>query len=341
MPRTASDPDRLSQTTLRRRAAEEELRGIDFATFSSADLAVLRSQSPGPAGAERGARRREMASRFTDLDPALLLLLTSWLWSAETSNLRAASRECLALFLRNVPAPTREVFYRESVVEPPGFRLDRPEEGAEEGPHVNSLSPARCWPIPLSRVRSALLVGQSQGFANALQSVRTLAFACAVVARDGFALHVAEERFERDGALVMAAVLTGELVFNLSAADARLKDNRHVVFAVVKENGTMLRFADDSLKCDKDVVLAAVKLNYSALHYADASMKSDKDVVLAAVKQDGSALQHADASLKRDKDVVLAAIKQSFWAREHADASLKSDKDVVLAAVTKYGRALE
>ena len=67
--------------------------------------------------------------------------------------------------------------------------------------------------------------------------------------------------------------------------------------------------ADEKLKADKEVVLAAVKQNGLALEYADKKLKADKEVVLAAVKQDADALRFADKKLKADKKIVMAKTK--------------------------------
>jgi len=67
--------------------------------------------------------------------------------------------------------------------------------------------------------------------------------------------------------------------------------------------------ADEKLKADKEVVLAAVKQNGYALEHAYKKLRADKEVVLAAVKQDGYALKHADKKLKADKKIVMAKTK--------------------------------
>ena len=67
--------------------------------------------------------------------------------------------------------------------------------------------------------------------------------------------------------------------------------------------------ADEKLKADKEVVLAAVKQNGLALEYADKKLKADKEVVLVAVKQDADALRFADKKLKADKKIVMAKTK--------------------------------
>ena len=70
-----------------------------------------------------------------------------------------------------------------------------------------------------------------------------------------------------------------------------------------------LEDADEKLKADKEVVLAAVKQNGLALEYADKKLKGDKEVVLTAIKQDADAFIFADKKLKADKKIVMAKTK--------------------------------
>ena len=83
----------------------------------------------------------------------------------------------------------------------------------------------------------------------------------------------------------------------------------------------IISLSDEKLKVDKEVILAAVKQNGYALQYADEKLKANKEVILAAVKQDGNTLQYADKKLKTNKEVVLAAVKQSGGALQYADRS--------------------
>jgi hypothetical protein len=70
------------------------------------------------------------------------------------------------------------------------------------------------------------------------------------------------------------------------------------------------------LKEDKEVVLAAVREHWRALEFASdgnmifGGLKGDKEVVPAAVKSNGKALQYASDGLKNDKEVVLAAVQK-------------------------------
>ena len=78
----------------------------------------------------------------------------------------------------------------------------------------------------------------------------------------------------------------------------------------------IISLSDEKLKVDKEVILAAVKQNGHALEFADEKLKADKEVVLAALKQSGYALEYADEKLKADKKIVLAAVKKYGYALE-------------------------
>ena len=96
----------------------------------------------------------------------------------------------------------------------------------------------------------------------------------------------------------------------------------------------IISLSNEKLKVDKEVILAAVKQNGYALEYADKKLKVDKEVVLAAIKQSSYALNDADEKLKADKKFILAAVKQDVSALDYVDDSLKNDPDI-LAIVNK------
>ena len=86
----------------------------------------------------------------------------------------------------------------------------------------------------------------------------------------------------------------------------------------IKAGNFSLQDADEKLKADKEVVLAAVKQSkwdlmqlkmVNSLEHADKKLKADKEVVLAAVKQDVSALEYVDDSLKNDPDILAIVNK--------------------------------
>jgi hypothetical protein len=84
------------------------------------------------------------------------------------------------------------------------------------------------------------------------------------------------------------------------AGAQRLKANRAIVMAAVKQNGMALQYASKPLQANRNVVLAAVKQNGFALRIASMAMRSDRAIVDAAVAQNKQALQFAFWRVKRE-----------------------------------------
>ena len=157
---------------------------------------------------------------------------------------------------------------------------------------------------------------------------------------------------------LLARLRGGPHPFALKEASQRLKGDKEVVIAAVKQFAFDLEFASADLRGDKEVVLAAVKSDGTALQLASADLRGDKEVVLAAVKsgircysrdplyaiqqdcKEHVVLRFASADLRGDKEVVLAAVKSGGMVLRYASADLRGDKEVVLAAVKADGKAL-
>lgn len=118
----------------------------------------------------------------------------------------------------------------------------------------------------------------------------------------------------------------------LAKVSDRLKADKEVVLAAVKQNGLSLEHASKELRADKEVILAAAKEDGRALEYASEEPRADKEIILVAVMQNGRALEYASEELRADKEIVLAACKQDNWAAKNAHPSIKDlfkDKDPV------------
>ena len=93
--------------------------------------------------------------------------------------------------------------------------------------------------------------------------------------------------------------------------DNKLKQDRDIVIATVKNYGWMLRELPKKLQNDKDIVLAAIEKDGMALEYASDKLKGDKDVVLKAVLKRKDALDFASDELKAD--LALKNLKRGLW----------------------------
>ena len=81
------------------------------------------------------------------LEDEVALLVTSWLSSFATTQLRAGTRACRRLFLRNIAVATSDHLFLEQVVRPEGHCISLVEH-----PHFNRHSPLRCWRLRLHDV---------------------------------------------------------------------------------------------------------------------------------------------------------------------------------------------
>ena len=160
--------------------------------------------------------------------------------------------------------------------------------------------------------------------------------------------------------------------------DNRL-DNKDFMTALVKKNGTYLKFASDRLRGDKDVVSEAVRqyhyplefatdeikgdrtfgevllrINPKTLCYMSDELRNDKSFVEKAVTKEFLGKDVINCSqlmfcfgerLVNSKDFILYLIKQKDLPLKEITSELRNDKDVVLAAVNKnpndYYRATE
>jgi len=85
------------------------------------------------------------------VDPAavltedLLLLTTSWLMSSEATCFRATAQTSCRLVTRNIPVSTADFAYCEAPTPPSVAYLSIYRPPFYERPHLNRLSPLRCW----------------------------------------------------------------------------------------------------------------------------------------------------------------------------------------------------
>jgi hypothetical protein len=77
---------------------------------------------------------------------------------------------------------------------------------------------------------------------------------------------------------------------------------------LMRQHGTLLKYAPAASRANKDIVLAAVESSWRALQFASETMQGDPEVVLLAVKQDGWALRWAPLALRNDPKFMAKAI---------------------------------
>jgi len=260
------------------RVAELSLVGQGAPALVAVDERFLRR--PAPLTAPAAPPQLRLAS-VESVESDVAFTIAAFLWSVATSRLRAASRACKAVYVRNCACSTDDVVVIETV--------DQPHPSFVELPHYNSESPLKSWGLPLSSAPDALRSCE----AGALRRNRGVVLA--TIAKHG--------------------------AWYYQVADESLQDDRDVALAFVKRGGSALRFVPTKLKRDRDIVLAAVAQDGRALQHAVASLQRDRDVVLVAVAQNAWALEYADASFRRDEVVRDAAWRALLRAGEYSPGS--------------------
>merc|ERR1712176_462313 len=101
---------------------------------------------------------------------------------------------------------------------------------------------------------------------------------------------------------------------------------------MVRKDGMLLNRLAARLRADRKIVRAAVRQSWRALDYAAPKFLTDRGMLLLAVAQDGLAISHAAQEMRDDSGVVSAAVQQNWRALQYASSDLRADRDIVLAA---------
>ena len=127
----------------------------------------------------------------------------------------------------------------------------------------------------------------------------------------------------------------------LRFASTELKNTPSVVIEAVRQYGFVLDFASDEMRNTPSVVIEALKRTCGrALEFAGDEVKNTQSFVLEAVRQTGTALEFASDEMKNTQAVVLEAVKNDGFALKHASAEMKNTQSVVIEAVKNDGFAL-
>ena len=186
----------------------------------------------------------------------IALLVTSWLSSYSTTWLRAASRGCEEVFVRNVPGATVQWIYLEA--------LDVPDLAkCEESPQLNPYSPLRCFRLNIDDTLSLRRSKRYWDFADSLSE-------------------------DRDYVLAALAIRPS----NFLIARGTLTSDRDIVLAAVNGYAQAIVVADERFRSDREIVLAAVRSDGFAIKYASEGLRRDREIILAAASQDPTLLQY-------------------------------------------------
>ena len=133
------------------------------------------------------------------------------------------------------------------------------------------------------------------------------------------ALEFASKELRDDEGIIMTAIeyytrksryITLSLKL-LNYASLELRDNKMIVSKAVGLNALELEYASDRLKQEKEIVLAAVKNDGRSLRFVSApKIIDDQEIAMTAVKNCGWALQYLSKKDKQNPELVLTAFNQ-------------------------------
>jgi len=132
--------------------------------------------------------------------------------------------------------------------------------------------------------------------------------------------------------LYMVELQGSEALEYVDKAAGMWKDHDFVL-RMVEMQGNALEFVADRLKAEKKVAVAAVKERGDALRFVDknATLWEEKAVVLSMVEATGRALEFASDALKADKEVVWVAARTTPTSLKFAKKGLNQDRDIMRA----------
>lgn len=156
-------------------------------------------------------------------------------------------------------------------------------------------------------------------------------------------------------------IMTKAILFNpqtFMCARKFLRNNKQIAMLAIEQDGNMIEYASPRLKRDRDIIKAAVKNNprvltklskeycddeeivslgldnyYSSYKYASERLKSKKELALKAFKADGLLIKYAPENIKNDKELVLVAVNNNYRALVYIPIHFFKDRDVALSAI--------
>ena len=118
------------------------------------------------------------------------------------------------------------------------------------------------------------------------------------------------KRLRDDKEVVLAAVRNdGEILFKLNK---QFQQDRDLVIAALSNNPNIIRFLDHEFRDDKEIIKLIFKINRNLVKYASASARKDKDFLENELGLDEIELfRHGHYDIRRTKDVYVPALKKS------------------------------
>merc|ERR1712187_509213 len=88
-------------------------------------------------------------------------------------------------------------------------------------------------------------------------------------------------------------------------------------------SGKALQFASERLRADRDVVVAAVRQDWRALEFVHAQFYEDVELLKIGAKQNGHSLGFASEEAKANPELIRIAMDNKWSAIEHAVTPLE------------------
>ena len=103
-------------------------------------------------------------------------------------------------------------------------------------------------------------------------------FVLKAVGLNGSSIKYVREEFKKDKEIVLKAVSSPQIEFAFTFADPSLQNDREVVIAAIKNDGSLWKNLPDSFKKDKEVLLLAIDDIGSDFEDVDENLRNDPDV---------------------------------------------------------------
>lgn len=115
----------------------------------------------------------------------------------------------------------------------------------------------------------------------------------------------------------------------LELCSEELKNNRDLVFQLLKVNGNNLKLAKDEFKDDKKLVLAAIKSKPESFQYASERLRDDNNLVHYTLNFAPRQIKYAGSRFKEDKELASKLLKDSPLIIKYLHENLRNDLDIL------------
>ena len=119
----------------------------------------------------------------------------------------------------------------------------------------------------------------------------------------------------------------------LSLLSDRLRDNREVVMAAVRQCGSQLESASERLRDDRDIVAEAIREDHGAIQYASDSLREDKEMALLTLPH--GTLHVLSDRLRDDPETAHAFLEHDWHDLANTSERLQNDIAFVSSALCK------